>query len=165
MTKRAGLDLIKEYEGLELKAYNCPAGVSTIGYGTTRIDGKPVRLGTTITKEQAQKYAEADYDVFEKKVRALVKVPVNENQLGALVSFAYNLGPQALASSTLLKKLNAKDYDGAAKQFDVWNKARVGGVLKELAGLTRRRNAEEALFLKAVEAPKPKAAETKAKSK
>ena len=137
---RSGLSIIRQFEGCKLKAYICPAGVWTIGWGRTT----NVKLGDICSQEQADKWLVQEYDAFEKKVRALVKVPVTANQLGALVSFAYNIGTGALGSSTLLKKLNAGDYVGAAGQFARWDKA--GGRI--LAGLTKRRAAEAALFLK-----------------
>jgi lysozyme len=137
---RNGLSIIRQFEGCKLKAYLCPAGVWTIGWGRTA----NVKRGDICSQEQADKWLVQEYDAFEKKVRALVKVPVTANQLGALVSFAYNIGTGALGSSTLLKKLNAGDYAGAAGQFARWNKA--GGRI--LAGLTKRRAAEATLFLK-----------------
>lgn len=137
---RSGLSIIRQFEGCKLKAYLCPAGAWTIGWGRTT----NVKRDDICSQEQADKWLVQEYDAFEKKVRALVKVPVTANQLGALVSFAYNIGTGALGSSTLLKKLNAGDYVGAAGQFARWNKA--GGRI--LAGLTKRRAAESALFLK-----------------
>lgn len=138
-----GIDLIKSFEGLKLNAYICPAGIPTIGYGTTRVNGQTVQMGSIITESQAVGYLKADLQQFESAVNGAVKVPVTQNQFDALVSFTYNLGAGNLRSSTLLKKLNAGDYAGAADEFPKWNKA--GG--KELAGLTRRRNAERDLFL------------------
>ena len=138
---RAGLGLVKSFEGFREKAYLCPAGVPTIGYGRTL----GVKLGQTCTQAQADAWVQEEYDEFEAAVRKLVKVPLTPNQLGALTSFAYNLGVGNLGSSTLLKLLNGGDYAGAAAQFARWNKA--SG--KALAGLTKRRAAEAALFLKA----------------
>lgn len=135
---KAGLDLIKEFEGLYLKAYRCPAGVPTIGYGHTA----GVVMGQTITKQQADDYLRRDVRQFERAVARLVSVPLTQGQFDALVSFAFNLGEGALAQSTLLRLLNAGDYAGAAAQFDRWNKA--GG--RVLPGLVRRRAAERALF-------------------
>lgn len=140
-SQRAGLALIKQYEGVELKAYKCPAGILTIGYGRTT----NVKAGDTCTQAQADAWLIAEYDGFERNVLALVKVTLTANQTGALVSFAYNVGVGALKGSTLLRKLNAGDYAGAADQFLVWNKA--GG--KVLAGLVKRRAAERGLFLRA----------------
>lgn len=135
---KAGLDLIKQFEGLYLKAYRCPAGVPTIGYGHTA----GVAMGQTITQQQADDYLRRDVRQFERAVERLVKVPLTQGQFDALVSFAFNLGEGALAQSTLLRLLNAGDYAGAAAQFDRWNKA--GG--RVLPGLVRRRAAERALF-------------------
>lgn len=140
-SSRAGLGLVKTFEGCKLTAYLCPAGVPTIGYGRTT----GVKLGQKITQAQADAWVVEEYDEFEARVRRIVQVPLTANQLGALTSFAYNLGSGALASSTLLRLLNEGDYAGAAAQFGRWNKA--GG--KVLAGLTKRRAAEAALFLKA----------------
>ena len=134
--------LIKNYEGCRLKAYKCPAGIWTIGYGRTT----NVRQGDVCTQEQADKWFDEEYLGFENRVKALIKVPVNENQLGALTSFAYNCGTGALKTSTLLRKLNEKNYLGAADEFLKWNKA--GS--KVLEGLSKRRHAERELFLKPV---------------
>lgn len=137
MSKEA--ELIKSFEGLELEAYLCPADIWTIGYGHTG----DVKEGDTITKAEADDLLDKDLEKFRSGVNRCVKVPLNENQFGALVSFAYNVGIGSLQSSTLLKLLNAGDYDAAADQFPRWNKS--GG--KVLTGLTRRREAERAVFL------------------
>ncbi|MEO0539337.1 MAG: lysozyme [Cyanobacteria bacterium P01_A01_bin.105] len=138
-TNRNGLQMIKSFEGLRLTAYQDAVGVWTIGYGTTR----NVRRGMRITREKAEAFLQEDLVRFEKAVNDAVKVPLNDNQFSALVSFAYNVGAGALRTSTLLKKLNRRDITGAANELPRWNKA-AGRVL---AGLTRRRNAERALFL------------------
>ncbi|MEL6326935.1 MAG: lysozyme [Cyanobacteria bacterium J06626_23] len=138
-TNSNGLRLIKSFEGLRLTAYQDAVGVWTIGYGTTR----NVRRGMQITRTQAEAFLQEDLVRFEQAVNDAVKVPINDNQFSALVSFAYNVGSGALRSSTLLKKLNQGDIRGAANELPRWNKA--GG--RVLAGLTRRRNAERALFL------------------
>lgn len=138
-----GLKLLKKFEGCKLKTYRCVAGVLTIGYGHT---GKDVTEGKTITQEEAEKLLRNDLEKFEKGVVDLLKVTVTSNQFSALVSFAYNIGLNALSGSTLMKKLNAGDIMGAANQFERWNKA--GG--KEVQGLTNRRLAERDLFLTAV---------------
>lgn len=137
-TSQKGLDLIKSFEGLRLSAYKCPADVWTIGYGTTA----GVKQGQTITKERAEELLREDVRRFEDQVLRLVKMPLTQGQFDALTSFVYNLGAGNLSNSTLLRLLNAGDYDGAAAQFERWNKA--GG--KVLAGLIRRRAAERALF-------------------
>lgn len=135
---RNGLSLIKQFEGCKLKAYKCPAGVWTIAYGRTT----KVKSGDTCTQAQADAWLIEEYDHFEKGVLAMLKVETNANMLGALTSFAYNLGLGALKGSTLLRKHNAGDHDGAAKEFLKWNKA--GG--RVLNGLVRRREAESALY-------------------
>ncbi|AMO83145.1 lysozyme [Obesumbacterium proteus] len=139
-----GINLIKQFEGCRLTAYQDSVGVWTIGYGWTQpVDGKPVGNGMTITQQKADDLLKQGVVQYEAGVHGLVTVQLNQNQYDALVDFAYNLGVNALKGSTLLKKLNAGDYAGAANEFTKWNKA--GG--KELAGLTRRREAEKSLFL------------------
>lgn len=133
-----GLDIVREAEGLRLSAYLCPAGIPTIGYGHT----KGVKLGDTCTKQQAEEWLENDFFMAKNDVRAVVKVPLRENQLDALASFVFNLGVRKLIQSTLLKKLNAGDYSGAATEFDKWVFA---GKVK-LNGLIKRRAKERQLF-------------------
>jgi lysozyme len=143
-TNQAGVELIKEFEGLRLRAYRCPAGVLTIGYGTTVYPtGYKVQMGEQITAEQAEEYLRSDLRDFEREVERMVLVPLNSNQFAALVSFAYNLGAEALRKSTLLRLLNAHNYAGAAEQFARWTYA----AGKQLPGLVRRRAAERALFI------------------
>lgn len=143
-----GLELVKSFEGKYNKAYLCPAGKWTIGYGHTgETLGKPTPQGMTITDKQVDELLKQDMNRFEDAVIKNVKVKLLQQQFDALVSFAFNVGSGALASSTLLKKLNAGDYTGAADQFLVWNKATVNGKKTVLAGLTRRRQAERHLFL------------------
>lgn len=145
-TSPNGIAVTKYFESFEARAYPDPATGGkpyTIGFGTTVYpSGAPVRLGDVCTKEQAEKYLQNDLAKFEKIVSDAVRVPLNQGQFDALVSFTYNVGPANLRSSTLLKKLNAGDYAGAAKEFPRWNKAN-GKVMK---GLTRRRAAEQCLF-------------------
>ena len=142
---KTGIDLISSFEGIRLNAYDDGVGVWTIGIGTTIYpNGVKVKKGDKCTLEQALEYLQHDLKSFEKTVNESVKVPLSQNQFDALVSLAYNIGSTAFKNSTLLKKLNAKDYVGAADQFLVWNKG--GG--KVLKGLVRRRDAERALFLK-----------------
>uniref|UniRef100_UPI00300A9510 lysozyme n=1 Tax=Acinetobacter ursingii TaxID=108980 RepID=UPI00300A9510 len=140
-----GLNLIKQFEGLKLNAYDDGVGVWTIGYGTIKYpNGVRVKHGDKITQAQADQYIANDVATFERAVNMLVNVPLNQNQFDALVSFTYNLGATNLSASTLLKKLNSKDYNGAAGEFQKWNKA--GG--KVMTGLVRRRKAEMELFNK-----------------
>ena len=133
-----GLALIKEFEGLSLKAYKCPADVWTIGYGTTR----GVKPGQVISEAEAEAMLRADVDRFAKGVAESVKVPLAQHQFDALVTFAYNVGLGAFRTSTLLRLLNKGEYASAAKQFARWNRA--GN--RALPGLTRRREAERKLF-------------------
>lgn len=143
-TSDKGIALIKQFEGCKLTAYQDSVGVWTIGYGWTQpVDGKPIRAGMTIKQETAERLLKTGLVSYENDVSRLVKVGLTRGQFDALVSFTYNLGSRSLSTSTLLRKLNAGDYAGAADEFLRWNKA--GG--KVLNGLTRRREAERALFL------------------
>ena len=143
-TSEKGIALIKQFEGCKLTAYQDSVGVWTIGYGWTQpVDGKPIRAGMTIKQETAERLLKTGLVSYESDVSRLVKVGLTQGQFDALVSFTYNLGARSLSTSTLLRKLNAGDYAGAADEFLRWNKA--GG--KVLNGLTLRREAERALFL------------------
>ena len=135
-----GLELIKEFEGCQLEAYLCPAGVPTIGYGHTR----SAKLGQTISQADADALLREDLADSEDAVDRLVTAQINENQFSALVSFTFNIGAEAFERSTLLSMLNANaQIHIVAAQFLRWNKANG----EELPGLTRRRHAEQALFL------------------
>ncbi|MFZ0312971.1 MAG: lysozyme [Candidatus Korobacteraceae bacterium] len=134
-----GLALTEEFEGLRLTAYQDSVGVWTIGYGHT---GSDVQPGLTITQEQAGALLLQDVAGAVAAVNRLVTVPLTQNQFDALVDFTFNLGQGNLASSTLLRELNAGNTAGAAAQFLVWVYA--GGV--KLPGLVKRRQAEAALF-------------------
>ena len=137
-TSKTGLDLIKHFEGCELYAYKCPAGVWTIGYGHT----KGVEPGMQITEQDAEDMLKEELIEYESYINDLVTVGLNQHQFDAMVSWVYNLGAGNLKASTLLKVLNAGDYAGVPEQMLRWNKA--GG--KVLEGLTRRRQAEADLF-------------------
>ena len=141
---QGGLDnLLKKFEGCRLKAYRCPAGILTIGYGHTSAAGEPlVKDGMTITQEQAEEILKTDLGRYEKPVSDLVKVDLEQNQFDVLVDFAYNAGVGNLKISTLLKKVNAGDFDAVPAELMKWTKG--GG--KELPGLVKRRQAERALF-------------------
>ena len=147
-----GKALIKTFEGLKLTAYKDTAGVWTIGYGSTRYhDNKAVKPGDKLTNnEQANALFNNTLTPYEEVVLKYVKVPLTQNQFDALVSFSYNEGPGALPASSLLKKLNALDYIGAANQFLEWNKITDPHTGKKVqsATLTDRRKMERALFLK-----------------
>lgn len=134
----AGLQIVKDSEGLRLKAYVCPAGVLTIGYGST---GDHVKPGMVITEARADELLREDLARFEDWVAANCS-PATDNQFSALVSFAFNLGNGALKDCTLRRKHMEGDYVGAAAEFPKWNKA--GG--RVLAGLVKRRQREAQLY-------------------
>jgi lysozyme len=138
-TNQSGIERIKHFEDCELTAYQDSVGVWTIGYGYTG----GVSKGDKITQAQAEQLLQKDLERFETAVVDAVKVAIDDNQFSALVSFTFNLGPRNLLNSTLLKRLHQGDVVAAANEFPKWNKA--GGQV--LRGLTRRRNAERALFL------------------
>ena len=133
-----GIDLIKHFEGCELKAYKCPAGVWTIGYGHT----KGVEPGDEWSEDHANHMLEVELEEYEGYVSKYVTAPLGQNQFDALVSWTYNLGGGNLSASTMLKVLNAGEYEEVPNQMLRWNKA--GG--KVLEGLTRRRQAEADMF-------------------
>jgi lysozyme len=146
-----GLALVKEFEGLRLKAYKCPAAVWTIGYGHTSAAGAPiVSADMLISKENAEEILQRDMVQYEDGVRKLVTVGLTQGQFDALVDFAYNAGVGALQKSTLLKKVNAEKFDEVPAEFMKWTKG--GG--KELPGLVRRRRAEVKLW-RGLETEKP----------
>lgn len=138
-----GLDLIKQFEGLELRSYVCPAGVLTIGYGHTGSDVSP---GQTITKEKAESLLRGDAESAQQCVSSFVSVELNQNEYDALVSFTYNVGPTAFVNSTLRRLLNqGADRKVVAEEFGRWVKA---GSDEPVPGLVRRREEERKLFLK-----------------
>lgn len=143
-TSPAGVALIKRFEGLRLEAYRDAVGIWTIGYGHTG----NVWQGAKITEHQADVILEHDLERFEEGVQQATRTAkLTQGEFDALVSFSFNLGVQALVNSTLLKKLLKGDRAGAADEFLKWDKARVGGKLTVLAGLTKRRQAERERFL------------------
>ncbi len=142
-TNEAGVELILSFESFRSQSYRCPAGVWTIGFGST---GSDIVEGLTWTDEQCEARFKQDLAKFESGVSYMLLVAVNENQFSALVSFAYNCGLTALGSSTLIHCLNKGNPMDAAEEFKRWNKAK-GRVLQ---GLTDRREAERRLFLRAV---------------
>jgi lysozyme len=168
---QAGLDLIKGFEGLEdgdpttvnLDPYMDPIGIWTIGWGHAIRVGNDFLRGKQnarraaalypggLTLPQAEALLRADLLDTCRDVEAIVTATINDNQFGALVSFAYNCGVGNLTKSTLLRLVNANDFPGAAAEFGKWNKA--GGQV--LPGLTRRRGAEAALFMTAVDTVAP----------
>jgi lysozyme len=141
---KAGKDLIKQFEGCKLKAYKCPAGLDTIGYGNTFYpDGTKVKPGDVITQERANELLDIIVEDFAKKVKPLIKQNLTDNNFSALVSFAYNAGVGNLKNSTLLKKVNANPKDPSIRaEFMKWVRAND----KVLNGLVKRREAEAKLY-------------------
>jgi len=139
------IDLIKKYEGFEKTSYKCPAGIWTIGYGSTMWnDGKKVEAGQKITSEGAEVLLRWE---LKNKSSALINLTLNQNQFDALLSFIYNLGVGAFKKSTLYKKVKVNANDETIRdEFIKWNKARVNGKLVELKGLTNRRQSEINLY-------------------
>jgi Phage-related lysozyme (muraminidase) len=131
-------ELVKRFEGFRSKAYLCPAGIRTVGYGHTL----GVGANAFLSEPEAAAVLDADLELADIAVSRCVSAPLNQNQFDALASFAFNLGGSALRISTLLKKLNARDYAGAAAEFGRWTWA--GGKL--LNGPVARRAAERELF-------------------
>lgn len=141
---KAGIDLIKSFEGCKLKAYPDPATKSdpwTIGYGHT---GPEVVKGLVWTQEEADRALNKDLDKFCKSLTSIIKCKLSENQFSALVSLVYNIGTGNFRKSTLLKLINTNELSKAALEFPKWSKANG----KQMAGLLRRRLAEQELFLK-----------------
>lgn len=144
MITQETIKLIKEHEGCRLKAYKCPAGIDTIGYGNTYYeDGTKVKIGDVITQDKADKLLMFILEGFLKSILKVLKVNLTENQIGAIVSFVYNVGLGNFLKSTLLKKINKNPNDPTIKdEFMKWNKA--NNVV--LNGLTKRRQKEAELY-------------------
>lgn len=134
----AGVAIIKQFEGLRLEAYRCPAARWTIGFGST----KGVRPGMVITEEEAEARLKIDLRDAEEAVSRMVRTKISDDQFSALVSLVFNCGCDAIAKSTLIRKLNAQDVWGSFSEFPRW--CHSGGQV--LPGLIRRRAAEQALF-------------------
>lgn len=141
---KVGLDLIKFFEGYRDEAYQCSAGIWTIGWGSTIVDQVRVKKGDTISKSKAQVALKSHLsnEVYP-VIKSLVKVPLTQGQFDALCSFIYNLGAWAFEGSTLLRKLNAGDYNGVGKEFHKW----VYADGRKLPGLITRRRKEAELFI------------------
>jgi lysozyme len=139
-----GVELIKHFEGFRANAYKCPAGVVTIGYGSTYYEnGDRVKITDVIDKERATDLLMGTLRFFELEVDKMTRDDITQDQFDALVSFAYNLGSQALRGSTLLKKVNKNPHDlTISSEFQKWVKA--GG--KTLQGLVTRRISEAKLY-------------------
>jgi lysozyme len=143
-----GMPIIRKYEGLRLRAYICPSGLPTIGYGATFYEnGSRVQMGDVITIDRADKLLYLQVKLFADEVKRVVKSELNENMLGALTSFCFNVGGARFASSTLAKKANANPNDPTIRaEFMRWTRG--GG--KVLPGLVKRREEEANLYYAAV---------------
>ncbi len=141
------MELIKEFEGFEEQAYIDTDGTPVIGYGLSKIAGKPVQIGDRISSTEADAALKRQLQEIQQQLKSSIKVELSEKQLSALSSLSFNVGVDFIKQSTLVQKLNAGDYNGAADEFLRWDKANVNGRLVQLPGLTRRRQAERQLFL------------------
>ena len=159
MLNQASLDLIKRWEGCKLKAYKCSAGVWTVGYGFTTSAGF-IEVGpdTKITQAEADWYFEKTIEKFLAEITPAITAPINENELGAFTSLAYNIGPTMFRKSSALRHFNSGNKDRVPTSIRMWRKA--GG--KVVKGLINRREAEVDLFLTPVMAGKPTTARTSA---
>ena len=137
-----GIKSLKELEGFRKDAYKDTGGVWTIGYGTIMLNGKPVEQGMSITDPEAEVALQADLAWAQTAVNQLVRVPLKQSMYDALVSFVYNVGMNAFSKSTMLRKLNLKDYAGASKEFSRW----VYDNGKEIKGIVARRRIEQSMF-------------------
>lgn len=137
------LDLIREFEGFRGRAYRCPAGVWTIGYGHTAMAGRPaVTAGMDISRAEADAILRADVATVAAGVRRHLRAPLSDSQFSALVSFAFNVGLGNFAASSVLRSVNAGALDRVPARLMLWTKAKG----RTLAGLVRRRAAEAAMF-------------------
>lgn len=143
-TSPNGLTLIKNFESYSPKAYVCPAGKNTIGYGHVIKQGE---MFTEVSMVQAENLLKSDLRWVESAINKCLNIEVRQSEFDALASLTFNIGGTNLLKSTLLVKLNNGDIDGAADQFLVWNKATVNGKLVTLPGLQRRRAVERGVFL------------------
>lgn len=145
----AGVEFIKRFEGFSKVAYPDPGTGGrpyTIGYGTTRVNGKPVELGMTCTEEEALQWLAEDVNDYLRQIEGSVEPALYQSQVDAIASFAYNVGCGNFLKSTLLKKINALDWHGASIEFLKWNRA----AGKVMMGLTKRRTAESEIFMRDV---------------
>ncbi len=141
------VNLIKEFEGFADQAYIDTDGTPVIGYGLSRIAGKPVQIGDRISPLQAEIALKHQLQEIHQELDKIVQVNLSDRQLSALASISFNVGVNSIKNSTLVKKINAEDYAGAANEFLRWDKANLRGTLVQMPGLTRRRHAERQLFL------------------
>ena len=141
------INLIKEFEGFKDYAYIDTDGTPVIGYGLSRIGGLPVQIGDRISTTQADAALNAHIREIHQELEQIIKVDLSDRQLSALTSIAFNVGVDNIKNSTLVRKINTKDYTGAADEFLRWDKANLQCALVQMPGLSRRRAAERQLFL------------------
>lgn len=139
--------MVKEFEGFRSQAYIDSDGTPVIGYGMSVVNDRKVRMGDDINQAHAELALSLKLQEIQQQILSSAVVKLNSNQLAALTSFAFNVGFESLERSTLLKKINSGDYISAANEFPRWNKADMRGQLVTLSGLSKRRQAERAVFL------------------
>jgi lysozyme len=144
---KIAINLIKEFEGFKDYAYIDTDGTPVIGYGLSQIGGIPVQIGDRISSTQADAALNSHIREIHRELDKAIKVDLSDRQLSALTSLAFNVGVDSVKDSTLVQKINAQDYAGAADEFLRWDKANMQGALVQMPGLTRRRTAERQLFL------------------
>jgi lysozyme len=151
----ATIALVKKWEGFRPETYLCPAGIPTIGYGITAGAGIGVnpKPGDRVTREKADQHLRAALDRFARQIRPLITAPINDNEFGAFLSLAYNIGVGGFGRSSALRHFNAGDKAKAAAAIKLWNKATVNGKLQVLQGLVNRRAEEVVLFQTPTSAP------------
>jgi lysozyme len=142
-TSERGRQLITTFEGEILHGYFDPVGIPTVGVGHVILPGEPYKVGKAVTRAESQRLLAQDLAKFEAEIDRLVRAPLNQNQYDALVSLVFNIGAANFKKSTVLRKLNQKDYQAAADAFVLWAKS--GGHV--LPGLLKRRKRERSLFL------------------
>lgn len=142
------LNLVKEFEGFESQAYIDTDGTPVIGYGLSKISGESVQMGDRISSAEADVALNNQMREIQQELDQVIEVELSDRQLSAVASLAFNVGVNFIQDSTLVRKINSRDYRGAANEFLRWDKANVRGRLVQMPGLTRRRQAERRLFLK-----------------
>mgnify|MGYP000878549539 FL=1 len=142
----AGARLIGQFEGYRANAYRDVGNIWTIGYGSTHVNGVPVKEGDTIDVPRALKALQEEAQMDATFLESAIVNPLTQNQVDALISLCYNIGVGAFSGSTLRRTINARQ-PVTEKMFTDWNKVRVNGVLTPSNGITRRRAAEYALFM------------------
>jgi len=140
---KQGIDLLKHFESYEMKAYTCPAGVWTIGWGFTSVNGLKVKNGDVMPLEDANIELIKQLRTYENVVRKAIMIKkINQNQYDALVSLCYNIGGSSFRRSDIVKLVNSRNFIGACRIFNLWSKA----AKKRSKGLLRRRMSERNLF-------------------